>query len=127
MWAIYKSSFKNILLYMNGRLSKIRSLHTYVMHQMFYFERYCILDRKQDPYFRSVITADLLGYEYGVEIKSLHGYRTMNHDGMIVILGRVRVPSSDPNLVKIGFYLDPIIKLAKVVILQKDRFKVRVL
>ena len=26
---------------MNGGLSKIRSLHTYVMHWMFYFERYC--------------------------------------------------------------------------------------
>ena len=37
--------FKNILLHMNGmmngRLSKIRSLHRYVnMHLMFYFERY---------------------------------------------------------------------------------------
>ena len=38
----YKSFFKNILLYMNDRLSKIRSLHTYVMHRMFYFEWYCI-------------------------------------------------------------------------------------
>ena len=26
---------------MNGGLSKIRSLHTYVIHRMFYFERYC--------------------------------------------------------------------------------------
>ena len=39
----YKSLFKNILLHMNGGLSKIRSLHahTYVMYRMFYFERYC--------------------------------------------------------------------------------------
>ena len=30
-------------MYMNGGLSKIRSLHahTYVMYRMFYFERYC--------------------------------------------------------------------------------------
>ena len=28
---------------MNGRLSKIRSLHTYAMRRMFYFERYCKL------------------------------------------------------------------------------------
>ena len=28
---------------MNSGLSKIRSLHTYVMHRMFYFERYCII------------------------------------------------------------------------------------
>ena len=31
MWGtnFYKSFFKNILLFMNGRLSKIRSVHTY--------------------------------------------------------------------------------------------------
>ena len=33
MWTtnFYKIFFKNILLYMNGRLSKIRSLHTYAI------------------------------------------------------------------------------------------------
>ena len=36
----YKRFFKNILLYRNGGLAKIRSLHTYVIHRMFYFERY---------------------------------------------------------------------------------------
>ena len=43
MWTtnFYKIFFKNILLYMIGRLSKIRSLHTYAMHRMFYFESYC--------------------------------------------------------------------------------------
>ena len=34
--------FQKNLLYINGRLSKIRSLHTYVMHRMFYFEQYCM-------------------------------------------------------------------------------------
>ena len=29
-------------LYMNGGLSKMRSLHTQVMHRMFYFGRYCM-------------------------------------------------------------------------------------
>ena len=33
--------FLNILWYMYGRLLNICSLHRYVMHQMFYFERYC--------------------------------------------------------------------------------------
>ena len=33
--------FKNMLLKMNGWLSKIRSLRTYVMHRMFYFEWNC--------------------------------------------------------------------------------------
>ena len=28
---------------MNGWLLKIRSLHTYVVHRMFYFERYCVI------------------------------------------------------------------------------------
>ena len=37
----YKIFFKNVLLYMNGGLSKMCSLHTYVRHRMFYFERYC--------------------------------------------------------------------------------------
>ena len=39
MWTtnFYKSFFENILLYMNGRLSKIRSVHTYVMSRTVYF------------------------------------------------------------------------------------------
>ena len=45
MWHsnFYKNFVKIILLYMNSGLSNIRSLHTYVMHRIFYFERYCIL------------------------------------------------------------------------------------
>ena len=45
MWTInfYQSFSINILLYMNGRLSKIRSVHKYIMHRMFYFEWYCTL------------------------------------------------------------------------------------
>ena len=43
MWATnFYGYSKNILVYTNCRLSKIRSLHTYVMYRMFYFERYCI-------------------------------------------------------------------------------------
>ena len=34
--------FKNILMYINWRQSKIRSLYTSVIHRMVYFERYCI-------------------------------------------------------------------------------------
>ena len=30
------------LFYMNCRLSKIRSIHTYVIHRMVYYEPYCI-------------------------------------------------------------------------------------
>ena len=46
VWAnnFYKNFFKNIVLYMNGQPSNICSLHTYVMHRMFYFEWYCTLD-----------------------------------------------------------------------------------
>ena len=37
MWTtnLFKSFSKNISLYMNGRLSKIRSVHTYVMRRIF--------------------------------------------------------------------------------------------
>ena len=43
MWTtnFYQIFFKNSLLHINGWLSKIRSLHTYDMYRMFYFERYC--------------------------------------------------------------------------------------
>ena len=37
-----KTSFKNILLYMNGRLSKIRSVHTHAIHRTVYFGWICI-------------------------------------------------------------------------------------
>ena len=39
---------------MNGGLSKFHSFHTYVMHRMFYFERYCIWIVK--PYLNSIVT-----------------------------------------------------------------------
>ena len=44
MWStnFYKISFKNILPYMNSRLSKIRSVHTYVMPRTVYFGLICI-------------------------------------------------------------------------------------
>ena len=44
IWAatFYDNFPKNILRNMNCRLSKIRSFHTYIMHRMFYFERYCM-------------------------------------------------------------------------------------
>ena len=42
----YKSSFKNIFLYMNSRLSKIRSVHKYAMPRTVYFGWICIY-RKQ--------------------------------------------------------------------------------
>ena len=35
--------FKNILLCMNGLLLDIRLVHTYLLHRMLNFERYCIL------------------------------------------------------------------------------------
>ena len=40
MWTtnFCKSFFMNILLYMNGRLSKIRSVHTYLMTRTVYFD-----------------------------------------------------------------------------------------
>ena len=43
MWNknFYKSLFKNVLLYMNGRLSKIRSVHMYAMTQTVYFDCRC--------------------------------------------------------------------------------------
>ena len=45
MWStIFRNSFlKNVLLYMNGRLSKIRSVHTYVMSRAVYFDWICNL------------------------------------------------------------------------------------
>ena len=44
MWNtnFYKNFSKNILLYMNSRLSKIRSVHTYVMTRTVYFGWICI-------------------------------------------------------------------------------------
>ena len=39
----YMSFSKNILLYMSSRLSKIRSVHTYVMPRTVYFGGICIL------------------------------------------------------------------------------------
>ena len=42
----YKSFFKNILLYMNGWLSKIRSVHTYVIPRTVYFGWICIRTQK---------------------------------------------------------------------------------
>ena len=46
MWTIrfYKSFFKNILLYIRSRLSKIRSVHTYVMARTVYFGWICTLE-----------------------------------------------------------------------------------
>ena len=46
MWAtnFYRSFFKNVLLYMNGRLSKISSVHTYGVRQIHVFasqRKYC--------------------------------------------------------------------------------------
>ena len=40
MWTtnFYKSFSQNILMYMSSRLSKIRSLHTYVIHRTIYFD-----------------------------------------------------------------------------------------
>ena len=35
---IHQLLFKNILLYMNGRQSKIRSVHMYVITRTFYFD-----------------------------------------------------------------------------------------
>ena len=47
MWTtdFYQNFFKNSLLYMTGQLSKNCSGHTYVMHRMFYFELYCMIQR----------------------------------------------------------------------------------
>ena len=42
VYKLLEDFFLNVLSYMDGKVSKIRSLHTYVMHRMFYFERYCI-------------------------------------------------------------------------------------
>ena len=44
MWTtiFYKTFFKNILLYMNGRLSKTRAVHTYVMPRTVYFDWICM-------------------------------------------------------------------------------------
>ena len=44
-----KGTQRSIFLYMNVGLSKIRELHLhmYVMHRMFYFERYC---RSKEPF-----------------------------------------------------------------------------
>ena len=44
MWTInfYKIFFKNIFLYMNSQLSKIRSVHTYFMTRTVYFDWICI-------------------------------------------------------------------------------------
>ena len=39
----YRTFFKNRLFYMNGRLSKICSVHTYVMTRKVYFDRICII------------------------------------------------------------------------------------
>ena len=43
VWAVnfYKSFFKNTLLFTKCGPSKTWSVHTYVMHRMVYFERYC--------------------------------------------------------------------------------------
>ena len=41
----YDSFFKNILLYMSGRLSKITSVHMYVMARTVYFGCICTLSR----------------------------------------------------------------------------------
>ena len=43
MWItnFHKSFFKNILLYMNGRLSKTRSVHKYVIPRTVYFDWIC--------------------------------------------------------------------------------------
>ena len=38
----YKSFFKNVLLYMNGQLSKIPSVHMYVLPRTVYFDWICI-------------------------------------------------------------------------------------
>ena len=49
MWTtnFYQIFFKNSMMFMNGQLSKIRSVHTYFMHRMFCFEWYwglsCVL------------------------------------------------------------------------------------
>ena len=45
MWStnFYKSFSKNILLYMSSRLSKIRSVHTYVRPRTVYFGWICII------------------------------------------------------------------------------------
>ena len=44
MWTtyFYKIFFKNILFYMNGRSSKIRSVHTHVITRTVYFDCSCI-------------------------------------------------------------------------------------
>ena len=43
MWTanFYQNFFKNTLLYMNGRPSKLRSVHTYVMPRTVYFDWIC--------------------------------------------------------------------------------------
>ena len=48
MWTIslYKSFFKNILLYINGRTSKTRSVHPYVFTRTVYFDWICIFFNK---------------------------------------------------------------------------------
>ena len=45
MWTanFYKNVFKNILLYMNGRLSKTHSVHTYVIPRTVYFDCFCTI------------------------------------------------------------------------------------
>ena len=45
MWTtnFCKSLFKNVLLYINSRLSKIRSVHTYVMTRTVYFDCSCTM------------------------------------------------------------------------------------
>ena len=46
MWTtnFYKSFSKNMLLYMSSRLTKIRSVHTYVMLRTVYFGWICIIN-----------------------------------------------------------------------------------
>ena len=56
IWAtkFYKSLNKCYFLCMKCGLSKIRSVHTYVIHRMVYFERNCILESSLFDWHRKV-------------------------------------------------------------------------
>ena len=89
MWAtnFCKSFFKNILLYINGRSSKIHSVHMYIMTWTVYFDCNCKLDNVSlSLYYQNVLNVMLPFVSVLLEIQDIKQFRICGMKAIIFMI-----------------------------------------
>ena len=100
MWTttFYKCFFKNILLYMSSRLSKIRSVHKYVMARTVYFGWICTCSRSKRPWNSSEITisCDFCGLQRRQRERCCHECIQFLRVNAFLFIGEIGIFLSSP-------------------------------